>query len=230
MRFLHFLLFSLVAVSVTSAQREAAPSAGCVSPCMTPPVYEGICEHPPSIGWGFSEALEQKCISQTGSSAARDGDRLQLKFRDGTTRFYRDSLKEACDEDQRNCVEYMLYDYFREHELFLIRVMYCEADEWRLIRQLNGAEEQIVGPPRYSPDRKWLAAVHWSEGAPAPRGPDDNGNNGIDIVPSAFDPALQSFHYRPENYAFFEFVRWNGNEGLATKVTVEVITHPSAAL
>jgi hypothetical protein len=94
-----------------------------------------------------------------------------------------------------------------------------ESDEWHLVRQMNGTEELIVAPPRYSPDRKWLAAVNWSEGPLAACGPDDNG---IDIIPSVFDPAIPSFHYRTKEYALFEFVRWDGNDRLLTNVTMSL--------
>jgi hypothetical protein len=228
MRFLHFLLFALVAVTVISAPQETAPSVQCsVHPCDLPPVYEGNCEHPLWIGWGFSAELERKCISRTGSSAARDGGRLQLKFRDGTARTYQDKPyrgnDEGCDSgDVVGCRDYELHDYFLQHELFLLRVTCWESEEWHLVRQSNGGEELIVAPPRYSPDRKWLAAVHWSEGPIGPCGPDDNGNNGIDIVPSASDPAIKPFHYRTKGYALFDFDHWDGNERLLTNVTMRL--------
>jgi hypothetical protein len=219
MRFLYFLLFSLGGVCSASAQESPVP------------VYEGICEHDPQ-SYSISDVLEQKCISQTGSSAARDGHSLQLKFRDGTARTYQDNLSEGCDlvEPYATCRDYVLYDYFPQHELFLIHVTCWESDEWHLVRQMNGTEELIVEPPRYSPDRKWLAAVHWSEGPLSACGPDDNGNNGIDIVPSAFDPAIPSFHYRTKDYAFFEFVRWDGNARLVHRFQISNdITRPCRA-
>jgi hypothetical protein len=214
MRFLHVLLFALGAICSAAAQE------------LPYPVYEGICEHDPQ-SFSITDVQERKCISQTGASAARDGDRLHLKFRDGAERTYQDkpyqdNEERRCDlaEPYATCRDYMLYDYFPEHDLFLIRVMCWESDEWHLVRQRNGTEELIVAPPRYSPDRKWLAAVHWSEGPLAACGPDDNGNNGIDIVPSMSDPAIPSFHYRTNSYALFEFVRWDGNDRLVTKVTM----------
>lgn len=222
MRFLYVLLLSLAAACSASAQESPVP------------VYEGICEHEPG-SFGISAELERKCISQTGSSAARDGRSLRLKFRDGTTRIYQDHVlddlndTDRCDlaEPYATCRSYELYDYFPQHELFLINVGCWESEEWHLVRQSNGEEELIVAPPRYSPDRKWLAAVHWSEGPLDACGPDDNGNNGIDIVPSASDPAIPSFHYRTTSYALFEFVRWDGNDRLVTRVTLPRATQDS---
>lgn len=221
MRFLYFLLFSLVAACSVRAQQLPVP------------VYEGICEHEPQ-SFSLSAELERKCIAQTGSFAARDGDSLHLKFRDGTKRTYqdkpyRDNEERSCDLDEpyASCRGYLLYDYFPEHQLFLVGVTCWESEEWHLVRRMNGAEELIVAPPRYSPDRKWLAAVHWSEGPLSPCGPGDNGNNGIDIVPSAPDPATPPFHYRTESYALFEFVRWDGNDRLLTRVTLPGATKDS---
>lgn len=146
----------------------------------------------------------------------RYSDELRLTFLSGTARTYKDNrARNACEQGQgpyTSCPRYVLYDYFPEHGLFLINVGYYESEEWVLVRQLNGKEEKIVAPPRYSPDKKWLASVNWSEGP--------GQNNGIDIVPTALNPALRLFHYRPKDYALFEFVRWDGSDRLAMRVTI----------
>lgn len=79
--------------------------------------------------------------------------------------------------------------------------------------------EKIVAPPRYSPDRKWLASVYATDG------PDD-GNNGIDIVPSRFDSGERAWHYRPDKYEMWNFIGWNGNERLALNVVWRVGNEP----
>jgi hypothetical protein len=88
-----------------------------------------------------------------------------------------------------------------------------------LIRGQNGKVEKIVAPPRYSPDRKWLASVYATDG------PDD-GNNGIDIVPSRFDSGERAWHYRPDKYEMWNFIGWNGNERLALNVVWRVGNEP----
>ena len=102
--------------------------------------------------------------------------------------------------------------------MFLIKIGYYESQVWRLVRRLNGKEETIVAPPRYSPHKKWLAAVDWNEG--------DDGNNGIDIVAAKFNAADQSFHYRPKEYENWEFVRWDGDDRLVLSVTWRVDGKP----
>ena len=100
---------------------------------------------------------------------------LLLTFRNGTTRTYKNNWnKKACEQGPyESCKLYALYDYFPEHELFIVLVnaIYFESNEWLLVRQLNGKEEKLVAPPRYSPNKKWLASVYWTEGT-------DDGNNG----------------------------------------------------
>jgi hypothetical protein len=95
-----------------------------------------------------------------------------------------------------------------------------------LIWQQNGKEEKVVAPPHYSPDKKWLASVYATDG------PDD-GNNGIDIVPSGFGSAEPSFHYRPREYELWSLAGWDGNERFALTVTwwanhgSELVTWPA---
>jgi hypothetical protein len=107
----------------------------------------------------------------------------------------------------------------RPFDLFLVNIGYYESQQWRLVRQLNGEEEAIVAPPRYSPNKKWLVAVNWNEG------PDD-GNNGIDIVSATFNVANRSFHYRPKGYELWEFVSWDGDDRLSLSVTWRIDNKP----
>jgi hypothetical protein len=106
----------------------------------------------------------------------------------------------------------MLYDYFPGHGFFLINVAYYESQQWLLLNQRDGKEQSIVAPPGYSPGRKWLASVYATEG------PDD-GNNGIDIIPTSVGTADPAFRYRPEEYEMWEYVGWDGDDRLLLKVT-----------
>ena len=90
---------------------------------------------------------------------------------------------------------------------------YYEGGEWLLVSQLDGKEQQIVGPPGYSPGKKWLASANWNEG------PGGDSNNGIDIVPADLNSNGPAFHYRPNDYELWQFVRWDGDDRLLLKVT-----------
>jgi hypothetical protein len=162
----------------------------------------------------FSRAYEKDCIAKANSSVVRQGGELRLKFNNGASKVYKDNQsKAACDKGPyESCRRYIFYDYFPEHGLFLVNVGLYESEEWFLVSPQDGREEQVVAPPGYSPNRKWLASVYWTEG------PDD-GNNGIDIVPADLNPTEPAFHYRPENYELWEFVRWDGDDRLLLKVT-----------
>jgi hypothetical protein len=114
---------------------------------------------------------------------------------------------------------YLLYDYFTEHGLFLIHVGYGESQAWYLVNQVDGKEQEIIAPPRYFPNKKWLASVYPTDGG-------DDGNNGIDIFPADLDPAKPRFHYRPKEYEQWEFAGWNGDDRLLVKVAGRVGNNP----
>ncbi len=137
-----------------------------------------------------------------------------MKLNNGAVKQYKDNQgKAACENGPyESCKTYMLYDYFPERGLFLVDVMYNESDKWFLVGQRDGREVQIVAPPGYSPNRKWLASVYWTDG------PDD-GNNGIDVVPANLDAPDPAFHYRPKEYEAWEYVGWDGDDRLLLKVT-----------
>jgi hypothetical protein len=200
------------------------------------PPRDGICEHPNLIFEGeyprydgdpISRSYEKQCILRAKPFALRRGGELRLIFGNGTTRAYRDiQSSKACEQGPyESCKRYVLYDFFPEHELFVVNIGYNESQEWRLVRQLDGREEAVVAPPRYSPSKKWLASVNWSDG--------DDGNNGLDIVSSKFNAADRSFHYRPKEYELWEFVSWDGDDRLSLSVTwriddkSELVTWPA---
>lgn len=218
------VVLMLLTLSASAASADSDdPARLCSSEtgaCMPP--RDGICEHPKVVfehgspryeSDPYSRSYEKQCILYSKSFAARRGGELRLSFANGTTRTYKDNQSaKACEQGgpYESCKRHMLFDFFPEHDLFLIEIGYYESQEWRLVRRLNGKEERIVAPPRYSPRKKWLAAVSWNEG--------DDGNNGVDIVSAQFNVADRSFHYRPDDYELWEFVRWDGDDRLVLSV------------
>jgi hypothetical protein len=222
--FLGALSTSVVACN---AFAEGSSDALCPSDfsCVKPYPRDDACRHPVIVldektktgGYDsapYSRAFEKACIPKTGALATRRGGELRLSLGDGAVKLYKDNQsKKACEKGPyESCKTYMLYDYFPEHRLFLIHVMYYESDEWLVVRQQDGKEENIVAPPRYSPGKKWLASVFWTDG------PSD-GNNGIDIVPANGASTEPAFHYRSEGYELWEYVGWQGDDRLSLKVT-----------
>jgi hypothetical protein len=219
MRLFCFLIILLVSGRAFAGDDAQAQSAAESRSCVYPDPQDGACPHPEAQLCRFetlpvSREHETKCLSLAKPYAARRGKQLRLTLRNGAAKTYRDNLEEKdCPRSPTGCWDYILYDWFPEHRLFLVNKSVEESDEWMLVSQLNGREEKIIAPPRYSPDRKWLAAVHyWTHGADA--------ESAIDIVPAALSPALPSFHYQPKGRALFEFVRWESNDRLVTKVTL----------
>src|SRR5262249_10503459 len=160
-----------------------------------------------------SEEYEKTCIAQTNASAARQGDELHLKFGNSASRIYKEDTTGCENGPYEKCKRYTLYDYFPEHRLFLVIVGYYEGGEWLLVSQLDGKEQQIVGPPGYSPGKRSLASANWNEG------PGGDSNNGIDIVPADLNSNGPAFHYRPNDYELWQFVRWDGDDRLLLNVT-----------
>jgi rRNA maturation protein Nop10 len=223
-RLLFVFLILLANGSGVLAQDPARTACQPEDPCPPLPAHDGICEHPSIDGTGsypFSESYERRCILRAKPFAVRRGTALRLTFRNGKTRLYRNNWNaKACEQGPyENCKQYVLYDYLPQHKIFIVEVVYYESNEWLLIWQQNGRQEKVVAPPRYSPDRKWLASVCATEG------PDD-GNNGVDTVPSKFDSTGRSWHYRPREYEQWNFVGWEGSERLELNVIWRVNDKP----
>lgn len=221
-------------VSTPAVADETVSSATCPRGfyCFSLEPRDGACRHPAVIfdqkekstryeGDRFSSAYEKACVAQTDSSAVRRGLEFRQKFRNRTSRVYKNNNYTAaeCEQHQNSCKTYFLYDYFPEHSLFLINVGYNESQEWFLVSQTDGKEQKVIAPPGYSPSRKWLASVYATDGG-------DDGNNGIDIFPADLNPTEPGFHYRPEEYEQWEFVGWDGDDHLLLKVTWRVGNNP----
>lgn len=220
-------LFGALCASMGASNAFAATSSDVPCPagfsCFLSEPRDGACPHPAivldeqakSTRWDsdpYSRAFEKSCIPKTGTLAARRGGELRLTLGNGAVKLYKDNQK-ACEKGPYDsCKTYMLYDYFPESRLLLVHVTYYESDQWLLVRQQDGKEENIVAAPRYSPGKKWLASVFWTDG------PSD-GNNGIDIVPANGDSTETAFHYRSEGYELWEYVRWEGDDRLSVKVS-----------
>ncbi|QIO32318.1 hypothetical protein [Bradyrhizobium sp. 1(2017)] len=156
-------------------------------------------------GLGDIDRSEKACLEQVGELAQRVGPGLQLNFRNGKTRIYLNEEAKCQSNEAEGCVKYQLTGYFPEHDLVLIEVDYWEGASWLLVRGKTGDATEIVAPPHYSPDRRWLASVASSIG---PAGPPD----GMDIVPSTPDPSSKEWHYRTpdDGQWFYEFTGWDG--------------------
>jgi hypothetical protein len=157
-------------------------------------------------GVGDIDRSEKACLEQIGELAQRVGPGLQLKFRNGKTRIYLNEESKCQSNDADGCVKYQLTGYFPEHDLILIEVDYWEGVSWLLVRANTGEDTEIVAPPHYSPDRRWLASVASGEG---PSGPP----NGMDVVPSIPNPSIKEWHYRTpdDGQWLYEFAGWEGN-------------------
>ena len=157
-------------------------------------------------GVGDVDRSEKACLEQVGELARRVGLGLQLNFRNGKTRIYLNEEAKCQSSEAEGCVKYQLTGYFPEHDLVLIEVGHWEGASWLLVRANTGDATEIVAPPHYSPDRRWLASVASSIG---PAGPLD----GMDVVPSTPDPSLKGWHYRTPDDGdwLYEFAGWEGN-------------------
>jgi hypothetical protein len=180
------------------------------------PSQDGRCQGDP--GKADLDRSEKACLAQLASIATRKPDMLRLKFRNGSSKTYRDKPKE-CEgaSAYSNCVKYQLTGYFAKHGLLLIEIDYYEGVEWMLVRFDSGREAKIVAPPYYSPGENWLVSACWSDGP-------SSCENGIDLVPTTPDQTVRDWHYRPPNddYLLSEFVGWDGE----SRVNLTVTFHP----
>ncbi|WP_441234820.1 hypothetical protein [Bradyrhizobium sp. 930_D9_N1_4] len=157
-------------------------------------------------GVGDIDRSEKACLDQVGELARRVGAGLQLNFRNGKTRIYLNEEAKCQSDHADGCIKYQLTGYFPEHDLILMEVDYWKGVSWLLVRADAGDDMEIVAPPHYSPDRRWLVSVASSVG---PAGPDD----GIDIVPTMRSPSFKEWHYRTpdDGQWLYEFAGWEGN-------------------
>ncbi|MGY8636939.1 hypothetical protein RAD15_31160 [Bradyrhizobium sp. 14AA] len=187
-----FLLFDANALAVTPYSVSDHPS------------QDGRCigDH----GVGDVDRSEKPCLEQINELAQRVGPGLQLKFGNGKTRIYLNEEAKCQATEADGCLKYQLTGYFPEHDLVLIEVDHWEGVSWLLVRLNTGEEIEIVAPPHYSPDRRWLASVASSVG---PSGPP----NGMDVVPSTPSPSVKEWHYRTpdDGQWLYEFAGWQGN-------------------
>lgn len=233
--FVRSILIALVLpISGSNAVAEILPGATCPPEftCLSPEPRDGVCPHPALVldartksthyeGDRFAHAYEKACIAKSNSLVARRGPELRLRLSNGAVKLYKDNLsKKACEGGPyESCKTHVLYDYFPEHGLFLVRVGYNESQAWFIVNQVDGKQQQIVAPPGYSPGRKWLASVYATDGG-------DDGNNGVDIFPANRDPTETGFHYRPKEYEQWEFAGWDGDDRLLLNVTWRVGSNP----
>src|SRR5579871_4573645 len=171
-------LFSLCfSIAGSSAFADPLPGAACAPgfACFLNEPRDGACEHPAIVldeqtkstryeGDRFSRAYEKSCIVKASSLVTRRGAELRLKLSNGAMKSYKDKQAGCENGFYASCKTYLLYDYFPEHGLFLIHVGYNESQAWYLVNQVDGKEQQIIAPPRYSPNKKWLASIYATDG------------------------------------------------------------------
>jgi hypothetical protein len=192
-----------IAAAATCLLIERAAFADVPYSFSNHPSQDGRCigDH----GMGDLDRSEKACLDQVGELAQRIGPGLQLKFRNGMTRVYLNE-EAKCQSGADGCVKYQLIGYFPEHDLMLIEIGYWEGVSYRLVWADTGNDTDIVAPPHYSPDKRWLASVASGVG---PSGPP----NGMDIVPTRPSPSLKEWHYRTpdDGQWLYEFTGWDGN-------------------
>jgi hypothetical protein len=159
----------------TSIAQTLAPGSYSLS---NHPSQDGRCKG--DMGIGDLDRMEKVCLDQLPDVMKRHGDALHLRFRNGSTRIY-NNKSTGCDTgNDSDCIKYQVVGYFPRHSLLLLEMGYYEGVRWRIVGIQTGEEINILAPPHYSPNEKWLVSVSASIG---PAG----GGNGIDIVPTMLD-------------------------------------------
>jgi hypothetical protein len=158
---------------------------------------------------------EVKCLKQLASVARRDGNNLRLTLANGQTRTFT-TTQAACKANiYEKCLIYRLAGYFARHRQFLVEVGYLnEGGTTFLVSHRTGNHIRLDAAPHHSPTGKRLAAVAATE---------SEGENSIEIL-TATDPPKSEWRYTvPEDeYALYEFVRWDGDERLELAVTTRI--------
>lgn len=158
---------------------------------------------------------EAKCLRQLASVAKREGNHLRLTLANGQTKTFT-TTQAACKANvYEKCLIYRLAGYFAQHRQFVVDVGFLlEGGTTFLVSHRTGNHIRLDAAPHYSPTGKRLAAVSATE---------SEGENSIEIL-TATDPPKREWRYTvpKDEYALYEFVRWDGDERLEMAVTTRI--------
>ena len=101
-----------------------------------------------------ARALEKCLLDIDNPGIARDkGDLIQIKLLNGESI----KLKPSTENDE---IDFTFENHFKELNLLLFRVQWGEGNNYAIIDFTNGKKTYIIGPPFFSPDKRFMIAIN----------------------------------------------------------------------
>jgi hypothetical protein len=103
--------------------------------------------------------LEPKALGDADSLAERQGRRLTLHLKSGTTRVYEDSPECQLPEKESKCQMYVLIAHVNSLHLFVLAKLYYESAEYLLVDDATGGETSLRSFPKFSPSGRYALVL-----------------------------------------------------------------------
>jgi hypothetical protein len=146
--------------------------------------------------------VEKKALLRHKGLVKRDGATLTLTlFNKRALRFVDD--RECTDFE--HCLLYRFKGLSPDKKFFQLEVLGWEWGTFYWISRYNGAEYEVYGGPKISPDQKYIVSANSSE---------SGGMNGLFLWRIDGKQLREEFRVEPREYALYHFVRWRGSQAV----------------
>jgi hypothetical protein len=155
---------------------------------------------------------EAKCLTDLHGIASRNGNALNLRLDNGSTKTFRSS--KPCEEAGETCDVTTLVGYMPPQHMFVLRRDGYESVRYLVVSGQNGKSFELEAEPHLAPDGKQFVVV----------GADEMNGWERDVAifsASSFPPKLE-WGYRtqpPDEYATYAFAGWDGNGRIKLRAT-----------
>jgi len=105
------------------------------------------------------QALEPKALGAVDAHAERQGSRLTLHLKSGTTRIYEDRPECKVPDKESKCQMYVLMVHASSRNTFIVAKLYYESAEFLLVDDATGEETTLRSIPYFSPSGRYVLVL-----------------------------------------------------------------------
>jgi hypothetical protein len=155
------------------------------------------------------KARELVCLRELGDRVSRKGNVLSLKLDDGRTKVFKSNPKACENDDASHCERYYLVGFHPPSGRYLVYATFYENSDCAMVSARTGKVTSFRDVPHFAPDGQTFFVT----------GVDGAYDNWIGVGSMASDPPALQWEQVAEQYVFWNFVRWVGND------RIELSTH-----